>query len=202
MARPSRLTEKRRELLPVVAQAFAELGFRRASTAELARRCGVAELILYRLWPDKKAMFLAAIDHVFERSLSAWTMELADRPAGDDALSALIAYESRHHGEHGLYRIVFAGLGECDDPQVRAALRRMYLRFHRFVAGQVEAGGSPPARSRAAGAALPAELAAWGLIGLGTVTNIVHELGLLGAGARQELFQSVARRLATPPSRS
>jgi len=195
--RPSRLTEKRRELLPVVAQAFAELGFRRASTAELARRCGVAELILYRLWPDKKAMFLAAIDQVFERSLSAWTMELAGRAAAADPLSALIAYESRHHGEHGLYRIVFAGLGECDDPQVRAALRRMYLRFHRFVVGQVEAGGSRSGR-----AALEPDQAAWGLIGLGTVTNIVHELGLLGARARQELFQSVAGRLANPPSRS
>jgi len=163
MPRPSRLTEKRHELLPVVAAAFAELGYRRASTAELARRCGVQELILYRLWPDKKAMFLAAIDHVFERSLSAWTMELAARPTGQDALTALIAYEARHHGEHGLYRIVFAGLGECDDPQLRAA---------------------------------------WGLIGLGTVTNIVLELGLLGARARQELFLAVAQRLVAAPSRS
>lgn len=194
MPRPSRLTEKRRELLPVVAQAFAELGFRRASTAELARRCGVAELILYRLWPDKKAMFLAAIDHVFERSLSAWTLELAGRPADADALSALIAYESRHHGEHGLYRIVFAGLGECDDRQVHAALRRMYLRFHRFVVGQVEAGSGRSGR-----AALEPDQAAWGLIGLGTVTNIAHELGLLGARARQDLFQAVAQRLTAPP---
>ena len=202
MPRPSRLTEKRRELLPVVAAAFAELGYRRASTAELARRCGVQELILYRLWTDKKAMFLAAIDHVFERSLSAWTMELAARPTGQDALTALIAYEARHHGEHGLYRIVFAGLGECDDPQLRAALRRMYLRFQRFVAGQVEVAGSKPGRSRASGAALPADAAAWGLIGLGTVTNIVLELGLLGARARQELFLAVAQRLVAAPSRS
>lgn len=43
MPRPSRLPEKRRELLPTVARAFAELGYRRATTAELARRCGVPD---------------------------------------------------------------------------------------------------------------------------------------------------------------
>jgi AcrR family transcriptional regulator len=199
MPRPSRIAEKRRELLPIVARAFAELGYRRASTAELARRCGVAELILYRLWPDKKAMFLAAIDHVFERSLSAWTLELSSRTAETDALAALIEYESRHHGEHGLYRIVFAGLSECDDPEVRAALRGMYQRFHRFVVGQVDAAARTRTGRRSPAAALEAGHAAWALIGLGTVTSIVNELGLLGVRPRGELFRAVAERLSAPP---
>ena len=46
MPRPNQTLEKRRELLPVIARAFAELGYRRATTAELARRCGVRENIL------------------------------------------------------------------------------------------------------------------------------------------------------------
>jgi len=183
-----------------VAQAFAELGYRRASTAELARRCGVAELILYRLWPDKKAMFLAAIEHVFERSLSAWTLALAGRDARSSPLAALIEYESRHHGEHGLYRIVFAGLSECDDPQIRTSLRGMYQRFHRFVEGQVDSARAQPAARRSSAATAPdADQAAWALIGLGTVTSIVNELGLLGARARGELFRAVAERLTAPP---
>ena len=56
MPRVSRLAEKRRELLPIVARAFADLGYRRTTTAALAGSCGVQENILYRLWPDKKAM--------------------------------------------------------------------------------------------------------------------------------------------------
>jgi AcrR family transcriptional regulator len=201
MPRAARTAERRRELMPVVAQAFAELGYRGASTAELARRCGVQELILYRLWPDKRAMFLAAIEQVFERSLHAWTLRLAKRPAGQPALAALIEYEAAHHGEHGLYRIVFAGLAECDDPQVRDALRGMYRRFHRFVAAHVEAdrrGGA--ARGRAGGAhdALDPDQAAWGLVGLGTVTSIAAGLELLGARARRELFLAVAGRLTGP----
>ena len=49
MPRPSKADERRRELLPLVAEAFSELGYRRATTAELAARCGVQENILYRL---------------------------------------------------------------------------------------------------------------------------------------------------------
>jgi AcrR family transcriptional regulator len=72
MPRPSQISRKRQELLPIVARAFAELGYRRATTAELARRCGVPQNILYRIWPDKKAMFIAAIDYVYELSAATW----------------------------------------------------------------------------------------------------------------------------------
>ena len=65
MPRPNHSAQRRRELTPIVARTFAELGFRRTTTAELARRCGVRENVLYRLWPDKKAMFIAAIEYVY-----------------------------------------------------------------------------------------------------------------------------------------
>ena len=57
MARPNLSDARRRELIGTVATTFAELGYRRTTTANLAERCGVQEAILYRLWPDKRAMF-------------------------------------------------------------------------------------------------------------------------------------------------
>src|SRR5438132_3322579 len=97
MARPSQTSQKRRELLPVVARAFAELGYRRTTTADLARRCGVRENILYRLWPDKRAMFIASIEYVFERSAAVWRRLLADAAAADvSAAEKLLAYEASH----------------------------------------------------------------------------------------------------------
>ena len=42
----------------------------------------------------------------------------------------MLTYESEHHGEFGQYRIVFAGLNEVDDPEIRAALREMYKRYN------------------------------------------------------------------------
>ena len=68
MPRKNLHVEKRDELLPAMAQTFTELGYRRTTTAELSRRCRVQENILYRLWPSKKGMFLAAIDFVYEFS--------------------------------------------------------------------------------------------------------------------------------------
>src|SRR5262245_55832763 len=122
MPRPDRSVERRRELAPVLARAFAELGYRRATTAELAQRCGVQEKALYRLWADKRAMFLAALDQVFAESEALWAQLSSERGQGGSTAERLLAYEAEHHGEHRLYRIVFAGLSEADDPHVREAL--------------------------------------------------------------------------------
>src|SRR5262245_2325792 len=137
MPRPSQIDAKRRELLPIVAQAFADLGYRRTTTAELAARCGVQETILYRLFADKRRMFIAAIGFVYDNSMRMWRqlLEASDRSALP--ARALLDYEGTHHGELGLYRIVFAGLSETDDPEIRDALRQMYRHFARFAAEQI-----------------------------------------------------------------
>ena len=191
MARPDKSAERRTEFLPAVAQAFAELGYRRTTTAELARRCGVAETILYRLWPDKKAMFLASIEYVFANSARTWETLLAGGADRRGAAGRLLEHEAEHHGEHHLYRIVFAGLSETDDPEVRAALRRMYRGFHRFVRARLAEhvpARRPPARA-------DGELVAWALIGLGTMANVGRELGVLDARARRRLFTTLGVRL-------
>ena len=201
MGRPSTIEDKRRDFLPTVAGAFAELGYRRLSTAELAARCGVRENVLYRIWPDKQAMFLAALEWVYLASERQWEGLLAKGAAGESAFLRLLAHEATHHGEHGLYRIVFAGLSETDDPRIEQALRELYGRFHAFVAKQVAA-------HRASGRAgdLDADLAAWAIVGLGTVANLGRELGLLGTARRKALLWEAGRlaaegRVDAPPSR-
>jgi len=188
--RPSQLDQRRRDLIPVVARAFAELGFRRASTAELAARCGVRENILYRLWPDKKAMFIAAIDFVFDASARAWAAALA-APGSSSPAEKVLAYESQHSGEFGHARIVFAGLSETDDADIRAALARMYRHYHAFLRDQVAAH-----RHHSAADAAPADaVAAWAFIGLGTVALIARELKLLGERDRRRLMTQAGQAL-------
>lgn len=193
MAKAARNRVRERELLGILARAFAELGYRRATTAELARRCGVQETILYRVWPGKREMFVAAIEHVFAESSRAWETLLRSAPDAGSVAQRILAYEASHHGEHRLYRLVFAGLSECDDPPIRAALRRMYGRFQRFVAEQV-------AGHRGAGAGDDdVARTAWAILGLGTVANIANELGLLGARERARLIEQVGGRLLEAP---
>ncbi|TWT45149.1 division inhibitor protein [Phycisphaerae bacterium RAS1] len=188
MPRPSQIREKRSELTPLIARAFAELSYRRTTTAELARRCGVRENILYRMWPDKRAMFIAAIEHVYERSVEIWRGLLEKRDGASPA-EQLLNYEAGHHGEFGLYRILFAGLSETDDAEISAALKRTYERFVRFLSQQVAAHrrrGSPRRH-------LDAELAAWAFVGLGTAVNIGRELELISRDSRTALLARVGR---------
>ncbi len=191
MPRPNQGAARRAEFIPEIARTFAQLGYRRTTTAELAVRCGVRENILYRLWPDKKAMFIASIEYVYVLSAGIWEDLLRKDSPGLSAAERLLEYESLHHGEFGFYRIIFAGLSEADDADIREAIRRTYRRFHDFIRSQIEAhrkGGAPRRTSDAA-------LRAWAFLGLGTVANIGREFGLLRPDERSRLLKKIGRLL-------
>jgi len=194
MARPNRSHEKRAELMPIVAQAFCELGYRKATTAELASRCGVQENILYRLWADKKAMFTASIEYLYDADLQLWQglIEQANAdPDGPSAAERILSYDSEHRGEKGFYRITFAALSETDDPDVKAAIRTMYARFTKFIDAQITA------HQQANGKAdlTHTWATAWAIIGLATAADIGREVGLLSAPKRKALIGEMGRLL-------
>jgi len=191
MPRADQSAQRRKKLLPIVAHTFAELGYARATTAELAQRCGVRENILYRLWPDKKAMFVASIDYVYEQAAATWRGILEEVDDSAEAAGRLLEHEAKHYGESGLHRIILAGLSQTDEPEIRDALRTMYSRFHRFIRGQIVAH-----RDGHESSALPDEsVSAWAIVGLGNVANISRELGLLTDRGRKRLMSSVGRIL-------
>lgn len=191
MPRPNRTDQRRKELIPIIAKAFAELGYRRTTTAKLAQRCQVRENILYRLWRDKKAMFVAAIDHVYQQSADTWQRILSEADDETGPAERLLAYEARHYGESGLHPIIFAGLSETNEPQIREAMENMYSRFHGFIRQQITAH-----RKHRGGSVEPdAALCAWAIVGLGNVANISRELGLLTGRGRERLFSQVGSLL-------
>lgn len=191
MGRPNQSERRRAELLPAVAATFAEFGYRRTTTALLAERCAVQETILYRLWPDKRAMFTAAIGYVALHSQQIWARELQARDSAETTAEAVLDYEAAHLGEFGLYRILFAGLSETDDPAIAAALRDAYRSFQTFLCDRVR----EHRRSRTPKGLPAAELAAWALLGLGTAVNLGRELDLLTARQRARLLRTVGRQL-------
>ena len=66
---------------------------------------------------------------------------------------------------------------------------RMYRRFHQIVVNRVKAGRE----RRSPRPGLPADFAAWALIGLATVSNVIRELELLKPGQRERMFAAVAQ---------
>ena len=191
MPRPSQIDQQRKRLLPVVCQVFSEWGYHRTTTAALAQRCKVRENILYRLWRDKKAMFLAAIDDIFQSRAERWSRIVTERPTPEQGAEAMVAYEAKHQGEFGFYRVVFTALVEADDPEIREAITAMYRRFHERIRKMIETKREGDKRPPG----LSAHATAWAMIGLATVSNIIRELELLRPRQREDMFAKTAKHL-------
>ena len=191
MPRPSQIEERRKELLPVVARAFAELGYRRATTATLAERCEVKQAILYRLWPDKKAMFLAAIEFLYGRRMSEFRKAVADSPDDVPAMESALDHVAEQLGKDDLYRIIFAGLAENDDPDIQNALKKMYRDYQAYIEEFISRH-----RADSSPSGVPNDTnSAWAIIGLVTVSNVLKQLNLLPLKRRKEMFRDLAKHL-------
>ena len=187
MPRPDRSEERREELTPTLAEAFAQLGYAGATTAKLAAHCGLAENQLYRLWPSKKAMFLAVIAYLYRQQAAWWEDQLSE---GDPAtaVARILEREGRERGSTGLHRVLFAGLSATDDEEIRTALAAMYRSFHKFIVTLL--------KQRPGAEGMDPTLAAWALIGLGTVSNIARELDLFSVTTQRKLMREVGGGLA------
>jgi AcrR family transcriptional regulator len=70
--------QTRAALLRAAAELVADVGYHRATTRAIAQRAGVAEGTIYRHFPDKRALFTAAILDG-QRDLTAWMEQLPGR---------------------------------------------------------------------------------------------------------------------------
>jgi hypothetical protein len=132
-------------------------------------------------------MFLAAIDHVYAVSARQWREQSSgnstETPAGQ-----LLDQQARSRGDSRLHRIVFSGLSETDDPEIRTALRRLYKRFHRLLTDYV---GEHRARKGITRPALDAGQTAWAVIGIASIFDIRNDLNDGSLASRRELLRAV-----------
>ncbi len=164
-----------------ISEQFVLTGYRGTTTALLARRLGVRENVLYRVWPSKRAMFVASIHYIHEVTSASWRDYLADRPAETDPAEWLLAHQAANHGQMRLYRIIFAGILE-DDPEIHATLRQVYGEFHQTIKEILAS------RPNASSSSLDPETAAWAIMGLGAIVDIQRELELSSGENRRSLF--------------
>src|SRR4051812_22671828 len=80
--------ERRQSAVRAAMAEFARGGFEGTSTEAIARRVGVSQPYLFRLFPSKKAMFLAAMQHCFE-TFTDRMREAAEGRSGKEAIVAM-----------------------------------------------------------------------------------------------------------------
>ena len=114
---------ERRELVLEAAMAdFAVGGLAGTSTEDVARRAGISQPYLFRLFPTKKALFLALVERCFQRVRDTFT-DAAAGLTGVEALAAMAdAYEQLLE-DRTLLQLQMQCYAACHDPEVGDATR-------------------------------------------------------------------------------
>ena len=111
---------------------FAVHGLAGTSTEDVARRAGISQPYLFRLFPTKKALFLALVSRCFARVEDAFVTAAGDR-AGDEALMAMADSYTKLLEDRTLLLLQMQAYAACDDAEIRTVTRAGYRHLWELV---------------------------------------------------------------------
>ena len=105
---------------------FAEHGFEGASTEDIARRAGISQPYLFRLFGTKKELFKASVARCLRETLELF-QRAAEGKRGEAALEAIgEAYRRQLEEDRLRLRAQMQAYVACDDPEIREVVRAGY----------------------------------------------------------------------------
>jgi AcrR family transcriptional regulator len=132
--------ERREALIAAAVHEFASSGLHGTPVDRIARRVGVAQPYVFSLFAGKRELFLAAVDHCFDRFADTFTQAAAQFSAGsapedcEDVLMAMGgAYKELLATDRDYLMLQHQAYAACDDELVRARVRRRYAELVAFV---------------------------------------------------------------------
>jgi AcrR family transcriptional regulator len=134
-ATPRKTADERREsILEAALVEFAERGLDGTSTDDIARRAGISQPYLFRLFGTKKELFMAACRRCLEDTHRTMAGAAAGMQ-GEDALVAMgAAYVEMLGADPRRLRLQMHMYAACDDPDVRACARDGFGELYRLAA--------------------------------------------------------------------
>jgi AcrR family transcriptional regulator len=131
-----RTAEERREAVLEAARAeFAVTGYHGTSTEAIAKKAGISQPYLFRLYGTKKKLFLTCIERGFQVTLEAMS-EATRGFHGEDALKAMGGAYMELLADRKMLLAQMQAYAACDDPDVREAVRLGFRRLYTFVEAQ------------------------------------------------------------------
>jgi AcrR family transcriptional regulator len=132
--------ERRQALIAAAVHEFAASGLHGTPVDRIARRVGVAQPYVFSLFAGKRELFLAAVDHCFERFAHTFAEAAAEFDAGrvpadcEDVLMAMgAAYKQLLSTDRDYLMLQHQAYAACEDELVRARVRRRYAELVAFV---------------------------------------------------------------------
>ena len=126
--------ERREHVLDAAIAEFAEHGYHAAGTTAIARRAGISQPYIYALFPNKKALFLAAHSLVVERILEHFARAAEGAADPRDALRRMGSAFLAMLGERDELLCQLQGYAACGDPEIREHVRAEFTGLFDAVA--------------------------------------------------------------------
>jgi len=156
----STAAERRDEVLDAAMVEFADHGFEGASTEDIARRAGISQPYLFRLFGTKKELFKASVARCFREALEMF-QRASEGKRGEEALKAIgQAYQKQLEEDRTRLRAQMQAYAACDDPEIRAVVRAGYGDLVAYV-------------RRVSGADWPT---VWGFFSTGMLLNVLASM--------------------------
>jgi AcrR family transcriptional regulator len=122
----SSAAERKNEVLDAALIEFAERGLEGTSTEDIARRAGISQPYLFRLFGTKKELFKAMVSRCFRETLELF-QRAAEGKRGMAALEAVgAAYMEQLATDRTWLRAQMQAYAASDDPEIRAVVRAGY----------------------------------------------------------------------------
>src|SRR5579871_5634381 len=131
--------ERREAILEAARIEFALGGLHGTATEDIARRAGITQPYVFRLFGTKKALYLATIERCFDRIQRAFEAAADESEPGGElqamggAYGPLLRDRSLLLGQMHSY-------ADCSDPDVRALVSRRYGELWKWVEERSGAG--------------------------------------------------------------
>src|SRR5947207_3309352 len=133
--------EERREAVLDAAQIeFAARGLHGGSTEEIAKRAGISQPYVFRLFGSKKDLFKAAVARCLRETLETF-QRAAEGKRGEEALTAMGEAYMQLLADRTRLRAQMQAYAACDDPDIRAIVRDGYGDLVAYVE---RVSGLPP----------------------------------------------------------
>src|SRR3954454_10912908 len=118
--------ERREENLDAALAEFAEHGYNGGSTEGIARRAGISQPYVFRLFGTKQELFKAVVARCFREALDLF-QRAAEGRRGEEALEAMgNAYVERLLVDRTRLLLQMQAYAACDDEEIREVVRQGY----------------------------------------------------------------------------
>ena len=125
-------TERREQVLVAAIAEFAVAGYHGTPTEHIARRAGISQPYLFRLYGTKKELFLACVERCFDRTVEVFRKAAAGVPEAERFHAMGQAYLELLR-DRELLRFQLQTYAASEDEDIRAAAQRRYEQLAETV---------------------------------------------------------------------